>query len=151
MKTTKTPKTLLEAVAYFSDDAKCVKFLEQSRFPESDGKPFCPKCGSFNACYLKTRPSYRCREKGCKSTFSLKTGSIMENSPLPIMKWVPAIWFMINHKNGCSSYEISRALGITQKAAWHLGHRIRKAVSNGSFEKLRGQVEIDETFLGAKA
>jgi transposase-like protein len=144
-----TPKTLLEAMAYFSNDAACVKFLEKYRWP--DGKPHCPRCGSDNICYLKTRPAYRCREKGCKKSFSLKTGSIMEDSALPITKWVPAIWFVINHKNGVSSCEVSRALGITQKCAWHLCHRIRKALSNGSFVKLAGEVEIDEVFIGGKA
>jgi hypothetical protein len=74
----------------------------------------------------------------------------MENSPLPITKWVPAIWFVINHKNGVSSYEVARALGITQKAAWHLNHRIRRAITNGSFTKLNGTVEVDETFVGGK-
>lgn len=150
MKTATTPQTLLEAVKYFSNDAKCVEFLAKFRWAETDGKPVCPYCGSLNICSLKSRPQYRCREKGCKKTFSLKTGSIMENSPLPITKWVPAIWFVINHKNGVSSYEVARALGITQKAAWHLNHRIRKAVSNGSFTKLSGVVEVDESFIGGK-
>lgn len=150
MKSTKmnVPKTLLEAVNYFSNDAICVEFLANLRW--EDGKPVCPKCGSKNVCSLTTRPAYRCREKGCTKTFSLKTGSVMEDSPLPITKWVPALWFVINHKNGVSSCEIARALGITQKAAWHMGHRIREAVSNGSFTKLSGTVEIDETFVGGK-
>ena len=150
MKDIKTPKTLLEAVNYFSTDAVCVKFLEQYRFAESDGKPVCPKCGSLNVCALTCRPAYRCREKGCKKGFSLKTGSIMEDSPLPITKWVPAMWFILNHKNGVSSYEVARALGIHQNSAWFLMHRIRKAISNGSFTKMSGTVEIDETFIGGK-
>lgn len=147
----KTPKTLLEAISYFSNDAICVKFLEQYRFPESDGKPFCPKCGSLNVCALTSRPAYRCREKQCKKGFSLKAGSIMEDSPLPITKWVPAIWFVLNHKNGVSSYEVGRALGIHQQSAWFMMHRIRKAISNGSFAKLSGVVEADETFIGGKS
>lgn len=149
MKEIKTPKTLLQAVAYFTDDAKCVEFL--SNFRWADGKPHCPKCGSDNVCSLTSRPAYRCREKGCRKSFSLKTGSVMEDSPLPITKWVPALWFIINHKNGVSSCEVARALGITQKSAWHLCHRIRKAVSNGSFEKLSGNIEVDETYVGGKA
>jgi transposase-like protein len=148
MKKTRTPKTLLEAVNYFSNDAICVEFL--AKYLWADGKPHCPKCGSDNVCHLTSRPAYRCREKGCKKSFSLKTNSIMEDSALPITKWVPAIWFIINHKNGVSSYEVGRALGITQKSAWHLCHRIRKAVSNGSFIKMAGVVEIDETFIGGK-
>ncbi len=148
METIKTPKTLLEAVNYFTNDALCVEYLAHLRW--DDGKPVCPKCGSLNICFLKTRPQYRCREKGCKKTFSLKTGSVMEDSPLPITKWVPAIWFVINHKNGVSSCEIARALGITQKCAWHMGHRIRFALSNGSFEKMNGTIEIDETYVGGK-
>ncbi len=150
MTTIKTPKTLLEAVNYFSTDAVCVKFLEQFRFAESDGKPVCPKCGSLNVCALTSRPAYRCREKGCKKGFSLKTNSIMEDSPLPITKWVPAIWFILNHKNGVSSYEVGRALGIHQGSAWFMMHRIRKAISNGSFTKMRGVVEVDETYIGGK-
>ncbi len=148
MTTVTTPKTLLEAVNYFSDDAICVAYLEKIFW--ADGKPHCPKCGSDNVSRLKFRPAYRCREKGCKKAFSLKSNTIMINSPLPITKWVPAIWFIINHKNGVSSYEVGRALGITQKSAWHLCHRIRKAVSNGSFVKMSGTIEIDETFIGGK-
>ncbi len=148
MKTTTTPKTLLEAVTYFSDDAKCVEFLE--KFLWESGKPCCPNCGSDNVSKLNFRPAYRCREKGCMKSFSLKSVSIMNHSPLPITKWVPAIWFIINHKNGVSSCEVARALGITQKSAWHLCHRIRSVVSNGSFEKMKGTIEIDETFIGGK-
>lgn len=143
-----TPKTLLEAVNYFSNDAVCVEFLAQYRW--ENGVPVCPACGSTNVCALTSRPAYRCRVKGCKKGFSLKTNSVMEDSALPITKWVPALWFVINHKNGVSSCEVSRALGITQKSAWHLCHRIRKALSNGSFTKLSGVVEIDETFVGGK-
>ncbi len=143
-----TPKTLLEAVNYFSNDAICVAYLEKIFW--ADGKPHCPKCGSDNVSRLKFRPAYRCREKGCKKSFSLKTNTIMINSPLPITKWVPAIWFVINHKNGVSSCEVARALGICQKSAWHLCHRIRKAVSNGSFTKMSGVIEADETFVGGK-
>jgi transposase-like protein len=148
MENTYSPKTLLEAVNYFSNDAVCVDFITKFRW--ADGKPVCPKCGSLNVCWLKSRPAFRCREKGCKNGFSLKTGSIMEDSPLPITKWVPAIWFVLNHKNGVSSCEVGRALGITQKSAWHLCHRIRKAISNGSFVKMSGTVEIDETHVGGK-
>ncbi len=148
MENVTTPKTLLEAVNYFSSDAICVEYLEKIFW--TDGKPHCPKCGSDNVSRLKFRPAYRCREKGCMKSFSLKTNTIMKNSPLPITKWVPAIWFVINHKNGVSSCEVARALGICQKSAWHLCHRIRKAVSNGSFVKMKGIVEIDETFIGGK-
>lgn len=148
MKKTTTPQSLLEAINYFSDDAKCVAFLE--RFLWEDGKPHCPKCGSDNVSKLNFRPAYRCRENGCKKSFSLKSVSIMNHSPLPITKWVPAIWFVINHKNGVSSCEVARALKITQKAAWHLCHRIRKVVSNGSFTKMTGVIEVDETFIGGK-
>jgi len=144
-----TPKSLLEAINYFSDDAKCVEFLE--KFLWADGKPHCPNCGSDNVSKLNFRPAYRCREKGCMKSFSLKSVSIMNHSPLPITKWVPAIWFVINHKNGVSSCEVGRALGITQKSAWHLCHRIRKVVSNGTYTKMTGVVEADETFLGMKA
>ncbi len=148
MKISANPKTLLEAINYFSNEAVCVEFLAKYRW--DGGIPVCPKCGSKNICSLKTAPSYRCREKGCKKSFSLKTGSIMEASPISITKWVPAIWFVINHKNGVSSHEVSRALGITQKSAWFMCHRIREAIQNGAFTKLKGVVEIDETFVGGK-
>ena len=148
MTTIATPLSLLEAVTYFSNDAKCVEYLEQILW--ADGKPHCPKCGSDNVSRLTFRPAYRCREKGCKKSFSLKSNTIMINSPLPITKWVPAIWFVINHKNGVSSCEVARALRITQKSAWHLCHRIRKAISNGSFTKMTGTIEVDETFIGGK-
>ena len=145
---TQYPKTLLEAITYFSNEAVCVTFLSKYRW--SDGIPVCPHCGSKNVASLTSRPAYRCREKNCKKGFSLKTGSIMEDSPLPITKWVPAIWFVINHKNGVSSCEVARALGITQKSAWFMCHRIREAIQTAKIEKLKGAVECDETYIGGK-
>jgi len=149
MKDIKTPKTLLEAVNYFSTDAVCVKFLEQFRFAESDGKPVCPYCGSLNVLRSYKPSAYRCREKGCKKGFSLKKGSIMEDSRYRSLSGSGDLVYP-DHKNGVSSYEVGRALGIHQGSAWFMMHRIRKAISNGSFLKMKGTVEIDETFIGGK-
>lgn len=148
MKNDTLPKTLTEAIRYFSDEKTCVEFLETYRW---DGKPYCPKCGSDNVAKLTSRPAYRCREKGCKKGFSMKTGTIMEDSALPITKWLPAIWMLVTDRNGISSHELGRGLGINQRSAWHLAHRIREAIENGSFTKLSGVVEIDESFIGGKA
>ncbi len=142
------PKTLLEIVRHFSDEKTCVEFIAQLKWV--DGKPYCPKCGSDNCIGLSTRPIYKCREKGCKKQFSVKVGTIFENSPIPLTKWIPALWMIMNSKNGVSSCEIARSLGITQKSAWHLLHRCRKVLSTGTFQKLSGEVECDETYMGGK-
>jgi hypothetical protein len=97
---------------------------------------------------------YRCYGDHAKQKFSLKVGTIFEDSPIPLEKWLPAVWLLVSCKNGISSYEIHRALGITQKSAWFMLHRIRLAVQSGSFVKLGGSgshVEVDETFIGGKA
>ena len=111
----------------------------------------CPHCGSLRVGYLQSVKRWKCYEKHDKPQFSLKTGTIFEDSPLGLDRWLPAIWLIVNCKNGVSSYEIARALGVTQKTGWFIGHRIRAALHAGSFEKLTGQVEVDETFIGGKA
>lgn len=115
-----------------------------------DGKPVCPKCGSLNVGWMQTRPNWQCKERGCRKQFSLKQGTVFEGSNLPLTDWLPAMWMIINDKNGISSYELARGLGITQKSAWFMLHRIRKAMSTGTFRKLKGHVECDETYIGGK-
>jgi transposase-like protein len=140
------PKTLLETVRYFTDQDVCVQFMASIRWP--DGVT-CPRCGHDKTSFVKTRRLWQCR--GCRKQFTIKTGSVMEDSPIGLDKWLPAIWMIVNAKNGVSSYEIHRALGVTQKSAWFLLHRIRLSMQARSFEKLSGSVEADETFIGGKA
>src|SRR5262249_46843241 len=140
------PKTLIEAVKYFSDPDTALGCMIAIRWP--DGIT-CPRCESEKHSFVKTRRIWICA--GCKKHFSVKLGTIMEDSPIGLDKWLSAIWLIVNAKNGISSYEIHRSLGITQKSAWFLLHRIRKAMQTGTFNKLMGDVEVDETFIGGKA
>lgn len=149
MKELKQPKSLMEAIQYFSNDAVCVEYMCNLRYDE--GKPVCPYCGSLNTMGVAKRPAYRCREKECGKQFSMKKGTLMEDSPLPLTKWLPALWLVANDKNGISSCELARALNITQKSAWFLLMRCRVAMKNGSLMKLKGDVEIDETYVGGRA
>lgn len=119
-----------------------------------DGKVRCPQCGSEKVTYLRNARLYRCYENHPRQKFSLKVGTVFEDSPIGLDKWLPAVWLLVNCKNGISSYEVGRDLGITQKSAWFMMHRIRLAVQSGSFRKLGGEgseIEADETFIGGKA
>lgn len=145
----KFPKTLIEAVKYFSDDQTCIDFVASLRW--EGGKPLCPHCNSEGAGFLSTRKIWKCKNKECRKQFSIKTGTIFEDSALKLDKWLVAIWLIANAKNGISSYELHRALGITQKSAWFVLHRIRLAMEQGSFGKLSGVVEADETWIGGNA
>lgn len=145
-----SPKTLQEAILYFADYDNCKAFLTALRWP--DGKVKCPACGSEKVSYLENARLWKCYGNHPKAKFSLKTGTIMEDSAIPVDKWLIAMWLIVTCKNGISSVELSRHLGITQKSAWHLAHRIRFALHQGSFDKpLSGHVEADETFIGGKA
>jgi transposase-like protein len=144
-----TPKTLQQAIIHFSKPENCNAFMIAARW--EDGKPRCPHCGSDDVIYLEKARLFKCRTAHPKQKFSLKVGTIFEDSPLGLDKWLSAIWLIANAKNGISSYEIHRALGITQKTAWFVLHRIRLAMQQGSIEKLSGHVEVDETFIGGKA
>ncbi len=115
----------------------------------TDGNAVCPNCEKTETSFLSTRRIWKC--KACKKQFSVKVGTIFEDSALGLDKWLIAIWLIANAKNGISSYELHRAIGITQKSAWHVLHRIRFAMQTGSFEKFSGEVEVDETFIGGKA
>jgi transposase-like protein len=143
-----TPQTLMEAIRYFADPKICLDFVASLRWP--DGKPTCPECSGQEVSFISTRSLWKC--KGCKKQFSVKVGTIFEDSALSLDKWLAAVWLIANAKNGISSYEIGRSLGITQKSAWHMLHRIRLAMQTGTFERqLDGEVEADETFIGGKA
>ncbi len=145
-----TPKTLQEAILFFADYENCRQFLIALRW--LDGKVLCPRCGSDHVTYLESARLYKCYGKHPQAKFSLKVGTIFEDSALGLEKWLPAMWLIVNSKNGISSMEISRSLGITQKSAWHMAHRIRFALHQGSFDSmLTGEVEADETFIGGKA
>ncbi len=143
---TRNPETLLEAIRYFADADVCLWFVANLRWP---GGIECPRCGHGEHSFLKTRSIWKC--KGCKKQFSVKLGTIFEDSPLGLDKWLPALWMIVNCKNGVSSYEMARALGVTQKTAWFMLHRIRLAMQTETFGKIGGEVEIDETFIGGRA
>lgn len=147
---TPMPNTLQEAVSYFSDPVRTFDYAVKLRWP--DGKVTCPRCGSDQHSFISTRHIWFC--KSCKKQFTLKIGTIFEDSALGMDKWMIAVWMIANCKNGISSYEIARALGITQKSAWHMMHRVRQAMHNKDFVRLGGpgsEVEVDETFIGGKA
>jgi transposase-like protein len=142
------PKTLLEAVRYFKDPDRCREFMATIRWP--DGVK-CPTCGSDKVGFLVNQNRWQCSSKHPKRQFSVKVGTIFEDSPIGLDKWLPAVWLLVNCKNGISSYEVARDLNVTQKTAWFLLHRVRKAMQTGTFEKISGQVEADETFIGGLA
>ena len=140
------PKTLMEATRYFSDPDVALEFMVKLRWPNGVA---CPACGCLGAGFLKTRRIWKCRD--CGKQFSVKVGTIFEDSPISIDKWLCAIWMISNCKIGVSSYEIHRALGVTQKTAWFMLHRIRLALQNGTVETVKGTIEADETYIGGKA
>lgn len=143
------PATLFEVVRYFSDPDVCLAFMVQMRWP--DGVVTCPHCGRTDPRFLANARLWECRAKHPRKKFSIKVGTIFEDSPIGFDKWLPAVWLLTNAKNGISSYELGRSLGVTQKTAWFMLSRIRLAMQNGTFEKLGGEVEIDETFIGGEA
>jgi len=144
------PTTLIEAIRYFADPDNCQDLLIAMRWP--DGVT-CPTCGSKEYSYLTTRRLWKCKNKHKRQMFSIKVGSIFEDSPLPLDKWLVAMWLIINCKNGISSYEVARDLHVRQETAWFMLHRIRKAMQRGSFDKFggTGPVEADETMIGGLA
>jgi transposase-like protein len=145
----KAPKTLQEAIIYYSDFENCQKFMIDLRWP--DGKVRCPKCGSEEVTYLSNARLWKCYEKHEKQKFSLKVGTIFEDSPIGLDKWLTAVWLLVNCKNGISSYEVGRDLGVSQKSAWHMMHRIRLAMQDENMPKFSGEVEADESYVGGKA
>lgn len=140
------PATLADAIRYFSDPDTALTFLAALRWPEG---VHCPACDGKNPGFLKTRRIWKCRD--CHKQFSVKLGTIFEDSPIGLDKWLPALWMLANAKNGISSYELARALGVTQKTAWFMLHRIRLAMETKTFRKFSGTVEADESYLGGAA
>jgi transposase-like protein len=150
MKAIKTaPKTLQEAILHYAYFENCKGFMVSLRWP--DGIVKCPRCGSEKVFWIEKERVWKCYGKHDHAKFSLKTGTVMEDSPIGLDKWLAALWLVVNCKNGISSCEVAKDLGITQKSAWFLNHRIRYALHEGSFDKLSGEVEVDETFIGGKA
>lgn len=142
------PKTLQEAIIFYSNPDNCLRKLSNKRWARG---VVCPGCGSTKVSFNAKRRTWKCGSHHAKREFSVKVGTIFEDSPVSLSKWLTAVWMIVNCKNGISSYEIARDLGVTQKTAWFMNHRIRLALQSGSFEKLTGEVEADETYIGGKA
>src|SRR5271165_509443 len=145
------PKTLLQAIKYFSDEQVCIDAVASLRWPDGPECPDCKGDDKKNPYYIRTQKRWKCRS--CRRQFSVKLGSIFEDSPIPLQKWLPALWMVCNCKNGISSYELSKALGISQKAAWFVLHRLRLVMKHNPMFKLGGNggaVEADETFVGGQ-
>jgi len=142
------PTTLQEAIVYFSDPVRCREWIIPRRWP--DGVT-CPRCGSKNVSFLEKYNRWQCGSRHASRQFTVKTGTIFEDSPVGLDKWLMAMWQVVNDKNGISSYEVHRAIGVSQKTAWFLDHRIRHALTTGSIDKLSGEIEADETFVGGLA
>ena len=143
------PKTLQQAIRHFSDEQVCIDVVAKMRWPNG---PECPACGHKEHYWLDTQKRWKCKD--CRRQFSVKLGTIFEDSPIKLDKWLAALWMLVNCKNGISSYEIGRALGITQKSAWFVMHRLRLALETKSISKIGGrnkEVEVDETFVGGAA
>src|SRR5947209_869320 len=146
----KAPETLQQAIVYFSDPQRAFEYAKMLRWP--DAKVSCPRCGSEKNSFIKTRRLWFCY--GCQKQFTLKVSTIFEDSALGLDKWMTAMWMLVNCKNGVSSHELGRSLGITQKSAWFMLQRLRLALQEKSFVKLGGpgsEIEVDETFIGGKA
>jgi len=146
---TRIPKTLIDAVRYFSDPDVCLNFMKTVRWPDGVN---CPICRSNKVGFLANQRRWQCSSRHPKRQFSVKIGTIFEDSPIGLDKWLPTIWLLTNCKNGISSYEVARDLGVTQKTAWFMLHRIRLAMQSGTFwKKMDGEIEADESFIGGLA
>lgn len=142
------PKTLQEAIVYFSDADNCLNYLVAKRWPNG---VVCPACGSKSVAFNRCRRIWQCSSHHAKRQFSVKVGTIFEDSAIGLDKWLTAVWTLTNCKNGISSYEVARDLGVTQKTAWFMLHRIRLALQDEEGGKLGGEVEVDETYVGGRA
>lgn len=147
MSSERDPKTLREAIVYFANPDNCLHYIAVRRWPDG---VICPTCGSKEVTFVPARRVWQCKVRHPRYQFSVKVGTIFEDSPLGLDKWLMAMWMIANCKNGVSSWEIHRSIGITQKCAWHMLHRIRLAMQE-SGGMLCGEVEVDETFIGGKA
>jgi transposase-like protein len=144
-------KTLQQAIIHFADAENCLQFMVAMRWPDSVE---CPVCGRMDARFLQNQHKWQCKTVHHHRQFSVKVGTIFEDSPITLQKWLPAAWQLVNCKNGISSYELAKAIGVTQKTSWFMLHRLRLALQNGSLLKLgqRGkEVEVDETYIGGRA
>src|ERR1700691_6030764 len=142
------PRTLQAAILHFADPDNCIAYLVERRWPDG---VVCPTCGRTDVSYVPARRVWQCKTRHPKCQFSVKVGTIMEDSPLGLDKWLTAMWMIANCKNGISSWEIHRAIGVTQKTAWFMLHRIRLAMQGENAGKLSGEVEVNETFIGGKS
>lgn len=142
----KQPQTLMEALRYFADPQVCHDFVENLRWPEGVR---CVYCDSKEIGFIKSRRKYQC--KGCRKQFSVRHNTIFEDSKISLDKWLGVMWMIANCRNGVSSYEVARSIGVTQKTGWFMLQRIRLAMQAESFVKLDGEVEVDETLIGGKA
>ena len=137
---------LIEAIQYFSDPMVCLETVAKAKWPNG---PECPRCSGKKLSFLKTRLMWTCL--ACRKQFSVKVGTIFEDSAIPLNKWLTAMWLVGKCKNGVSSYEVGKDLEVTQRTAWFMLHRIRYAMHTGSINKMTGTVEADETFIGGAA
>jgi transposase-like protein len=143
------PKSLQEAIVYFSNPDNCIDYIAVRRWPNG---VICPGCGATKVSFNATRRTWKCGSHHPKREFSIKVGTIYEDSPIPLDKWLATTWMLTNCKNGVSSYDIARDMKVTQKSAWFMLQRIRLAMQDDFFgSKLGGEVEVDETFIGGKA
>jgi transposase-like protein len=141
--------TLQQAIQFFSNYENCHNFMVSLRWP--DGKVTCPHCSSNKVTFLAKPRAWKCYSNHPKPRFTLKTGTVFEDSPLGLDKWLPVLWMVVNCKKGISSYQVHRDMGVTQKTAWFMLHRCRLAMQDITGGKLGGEVEVDETFIGGKA
>jgi hypothetical protein len=148
MATMNAPKTLQQAILHFSNADTCLAEMVRFRWP--DGQVVCPTCESTKVVFLRSRRIWECAEKHPKRQFSVKVGTVMEDSAIPLSKWLVAMWLISNARNGVSSYELARSIGVTQKSAWFMLHRIRLAMQDNSNGPMRGEVEADETYIGGR-
>jgi transposase-like protein len=141
------PATFQEAIVYFSDPVNCLEWIAPRRWP--DGVE-CPRCGSKKVSFLPKYNRWQCGARHASRQFTVKTGTIFEDSPLGLDKWLAAMWQVVNDQNGISSWEVHRALGVSQKTGWFMDHRIRHALTMGNIDMVAGEIEANETFVGGK-
>ena len=149
MKSVVEPTTLLEAITYYADPDRAFETVKRMRWP--DGVAVCPICGRNDVGFLANQGKWQCKSGHARRQFTIKTGTIFEDSPIGFDKWLPAMWMLGGDRNGTSSCELARKLGVTQKTAWFMFHRIRFAMKSRSLDMLKGDVEIDEAYVGGKA
>lgn len=145
------PRTLQEAVVFYGNPDNALDYMVNIRWPEG---VCCPTCQRTDVVFLKNQRKWQCKSTHAKRQFSAKVGTIFEDSPIALEKWIVAVWMLSNCRNGVSSYEMGRTVGVTQKSAWFMMHRIRLAMQRGSLMKMGGgggEVEVDESFIGGKA